>query len=161
MNLQDPYLANRCTELELLLNDAAGWALGNEKLSANLAAYISVLIVGVLEDCVEYLVGKRVRKTQDSETEHYVVQSLHQRFRNPDHSAISSLLKDFSEEYQQTFKEKIPHDGNEAIALQSVVNNKNSLAHIGTSNLQMTVGDIDEYYRRIVPILEVLEEILG
>jgi hypothetical protein len=130
-------------------------------LAANLAAYITVLIVGVVEDCVEHLVAQRARKTRDSEVEHYVVQSLQERFRNPDYSAISGLLKVFSEDYQRTFRGKIPHDGKEAIALQSVIANKNMLAHVGTSNLQLTLKEVSNYSRDIKPILEVLEEILS
>ena len=158
--LQDAYLIKRCDEIESLLMEADTWASGDYKLGANLAAYVTVLLVGVIEDCIEYLVAKRVRKAHDSEVEHYIVQSLHQGFRNPEHGAISGLLKMFSEDYQQRFKHRIPHDGKEAIALQSVVSNKNALAHIGTSNLQLTIAEVDSYYRDIKPILEALEGIL-
>jgi hypothetical protein len=158
--LGDPYTIKRCSEIEVLLKDAAGWASDNEKLSAHLAAYISVLIMGVLEDCIEYLVAQRVSKTNDAEIQHYVGEILHQRFRNPDYGSISGLLKEFSEEYQQRFKERISHDGMEATALQGIVANKNSLAHGETEKLQMTVSDVDGYYHRIIPILEVLEQIL-
>lgn len=160
MTLQDPYLIRRCDEIEVLLVEADNWASGDYKLGANLAAYVTVLIVGVIEDCVEYLVAQRVRKTRDSEVEHYVVQSLQQGFRNPNHGAISGLLKMFSEDYQRRFKQRIPHDGKEAIALQSVVGNKNALAHVGTSHLQLTIKEVESYYHDIKPILEVLEDIL-
>ena len=160
MTLRDPYLIKRCDEIEALLLEVNKWALGDYKLAANLAAYITVMLVGVMEDCVEYLVAERVRKTGDSEVEHYVVQSLKQGFRNPDHGAISGLLKMFSEDYQRRFKQGIPHDGTEAIALQSVVGNKNALAHVGTSHLQLTIKEVESYYHDIKPILEVLEGIL-
>lgn len=160
MTLQDPYLIKRCDEIEALLVEADGWASGDYKLGANLAAYVTVLIVGVIEDCVEYLAAQRVQTTHDSEIEHYVVQSIHQGFRNPDHGAISGLLKMFSDDYQLRFKQRIPHDGKAALALQSVVGNKNALAHVGTSNLQLTIKEVDSYYRDIKPVLEVLEDIL-
>jgi hypothetical protein len=158
---RNPYLVRRCAEVEDLLVEAQSWASGDYKLGANLAAYVTVLIVGVVEDCIEHLVAQRARKTKDSEIEHYVVQSLEQGFRNPDHGKISGLLKMFSEDYQRKFRQRIPHDGKEAIALQSVVGNKNALAHAGTSNLQLTIKEVDNYYRDIKPILEVLEDILA
>lgn len=158
--LQDPYLVKRCTEIEILLVEAKNWASIDYKLGANLAAYVTVLIVGVIENCVEHMVAQRVRKTHDSEVEHYVVQSLQQGFRNPNHGKISGLLKMFSEDYQRRFKQRIPYNGKEAVALESVVGNKNSLAHVATSNLQLTIKEVENYYRDIKPILEVLEDIL-
>ena len=160
MTPQDSYIVNRCTEIEVLLADAAVWASNNEKLGAHLAAYISVLTVGLLEDCIEHLVNQRVSKTNDNEIKHYVREVLHQRFRNPDYGAISGLLGEFSKEYKKAFADKITHNGMEATALQGILDNKNSLAHEGTDKLQMSVNDVDNYYHRIIPILEVLEQIL-
>lgn len=160
MMLKDPYIVKRCAEIEVLLTDAASWASNNEKLGAHLAAYISVLIMGVLEDCIEHLVAIRVNKTQDHEIQHYVVHTLDRFFKNPNRNAISGLLKEFSEDYQRKFRERISYDGSEATALESIRGNKNSLAHVGTEKLQMTVSDVDDYYNRIIPILQVLEDIL-
>lgn len=160
MILQDTYVANRCTEIEALLRDAASWASKDEKLGAHLAAYISVLTVGLLEDCIEYLVNQRTSKTNDNEVKSYVREVLHQRFRNPDYGAISGLLGEFSQEYKKAFADKIIHNGMEATALQGMLDNKNSLAHEGTDKLQMSIDDVDSYYHRIIPILEVLEQIL-
>lgn len=161
MTLTDPYIVKRCSEIEGLLVNAKVWASNDEKLGAHLAAYICVLILGVLEDCVEHLVGQRVDKTGDNEIRNYVVKVIDERFRNPDWGKISGLLGEFSQEYKTIFTHKIAHDGTEAIALQGIVDNKNSLAHAGTSKLNLTVTDVDGYYRRVVPILEVLEQILA
>ena len=160
MTLTDPYIVKRCSEIEGLLTNATGWASKDEKLGANLAAYISVLIVGMLEDCIEHLIAQRVDKTGDKEITNYIRKVLGERFRNPEYGSISGLLKEFSEEYQQRFREKISHDGSESTALASIVGNKNSLAHEGIDKLQMSVDDVNSYYHRIIPILEVLEQIL-
>lgn len=160
MTLHDPHVIDRCAEIEGLLTEAAVWASQDAKLGAHLAAYITVLITGLLEDCIEYLVVQRVGKTQDSEVQNYVKAVIKERFRNPDWGAISGLLGQFSDNYKHEFGSKIRHDGSEADALNSIVTNKNSLAHIGTANLQVTVGNVDDYFRRIIPILEVVEQIL-
>lgn len=161
MTFKDAYVADRCNEVQGLLEDATRWASIDEQLGAHLAAYISVLLTGVVEDCVEHMVAQRTERTNDSHLHHYVCLVLSQRFRNPNHGAISGLLKEFSDEYQRLFKERIPHDGKQAEALQAIVDNKNSLAHLGTRKLQLTVGDVRDYYGRILPILEALELILG
>ena len=161
MTVKDPYISKRCDEIEALLIDAAGWTLYDEKLGAHLAAYISVLILGVLEDCIEHLVARRVGKAGDNEITNYIGKVIGERFRNPEYGSISGLLGEFSKEYKTTFTDKIAHDGIEATALQGIVDNKNSLAHVGTSKLNLTVKDVDGYYHRIIPILEVLEQVLG
>ena len=161
MTPKDPYICEKCDEIERLLIDAASWAKKDEKLGAHLAAYICVLILGVLEDCVEHLVAQRVDKTGDNEIRNYIVKVIGERFKNPDWGAISGLLGEFSQEYKRAFADKILHNGTEAGALQDVIINKNSLAHAGTSKLNLTVTDVDDYYRRVIPILEVLEQILA
>ena len=70
------------------------------------------------------------------------------------------MLGQFSEAYQRTFTQRIPHNGTSADALKSIIDNKNNLAHVGTWKLQMTVADVDNYYHRIILILEALENIL-
>lgn len=161
MKPKDPYIAKRCSEIEVLLADAADWETDNEKLGAHIAAYISVMILGVLEDCTEHLVAQRVDKTGDSEIKNYITKVISERFRNPDWGAISGLLGEFSQEYKDTFAHKIAHDSKEATALQGIVDNKNSLAHVGTSKLNLSVKDVQGYYSRITPILASLEQILG
>ncbi len=159
--LKNPYVLKRCTEMEGLLRYADTWSKKDAKLGAHLAAYISVLILGVFEDCTEHLVIQRVGKTGDNEIGNYVNKVIGERFRNPDYGSISGLLGEFSTEYKAKFKKKIAHNGTEAVALQAIVDNKNSLAHVGTEKLQMTVSDVDGYYHRIIPILETLEKILA
>lgn len=160
MTVTDAYVIGRCGELEGLLSEAVFWSSNDDRLGANLAAYVTVLIVGMLEDCIEHLVTLRAEKTGDNEVGNYIAKTLRNHFRNPDYGSISGLLKQFSEEYQRSFREKISPEGTEADALMSIVDNKNELAHVGTWKLQLTVGDVTGYYHQIVPILEALEQIL-
>ncbi|MFC1987426.1 hypothetical protein ACFLVH_02650 [Chloroflexota bacterium] len=159
MTPKEPYIIHRCSEIEAILKDAVMWS-SNEKLGAHLAAYISVLTIGFLEDCIEYLINQRVSKTNDDEIKNYIRGVIHQRFKNPDWGTISGLLGEFSPEYKKAFANKITHNGVEATALQGMLYNKNALAHEGTDKLQMTINDVNNYYHRIVPILETLEQIL-
>jgi len=157
MTFSDPYLIERCQEIELTLVDASKWASIDAKLGAHLAAYIAVLIIGVLEDCIEYLFSQRVHKTGDSEVENYIVKVIGDRFKNPNYGKISGLLGEFSDEYQKKFKARIASNGSEIISLDSLLSNKNSLAHMGTVKLQMTITEVNEYYQRLIPILEAVD----
>lgn len=84
-----------------------------------------------------------------------------QRFKNPDYQKISAMLLDFSAAYRDTFKHSISPNGNEAGALKSLVDNKNSLAHVGTVKLNLTIGDVQGYYNQSMIILQTLEQILS
>ena len=161
MIADETYISRRFLELQDLFKNAKGWASKDDKLAANLAALLNVLIVGVIEDCIEYLIATRVKKTHDSEVEHYIVQTIHKRFRNPDHEAISGMLKEFSETYKRNFKEKIPGNSKEATSLKSLIDNKNSLTHKGTSNLSLTIKDVENYFNDVIRIVEALEQVLS
>jgi len=157
----NPYVSRRCQEIEELLAFAKSWSDKDVKLGAHLAAYICVLFLGVLEDCVENLIEERAKRAGDTEVGNYVVKMIGDHFRNPDFGAICGLLGEFSRDYKDEFSAKIKPNGTEAEALQALVDNKNSLAHEGVCKLTLSVKDMDDYYRRVIPMLQVLEQILA
>ena len=160
MTCKNPYIIGRCDEIDRLIADALKWSDTDPKLGAHLAAYISVLIVGIFEDCIENLVAVRVKKANDPEIHNYITRIIDQRFRNPDYQKISTMLFDFSDEYRASFKSKITPNGKEADSLQSLVDNKNALAHTGIASLTLTIGDVQSYYQHSMIILQELEQIL-
>jgi hypothetical protein len=158
---KNPYVLKRCSEIEDLLKYADAWSKKDAKLGAHLAAYICVLFLGVLEDCIEHLFEERARRIGDVEVGDFIVKTIHDHFKNPDWGAISGLLGEFSKQYKEKFSLKIKHDGFEAAALASIVDNKNSLAHEGTDKLNLSVKDMDDYYHLVVPIVEAIEDVLN
>jgi len=159
--LKNPYVLKRCTEIEGLLRYADTWSKKDAKLGAHLAAYICVLFLGVLEDCIEHLIADRASKSGDPEVRNFIIKTTDMRFRNPDYGAICELLGIFSKKYKEKFSRKIKHNGSEASALDGIVKNKNSLAHEGTDKLNLSVKDMSDYYHRVVPIVEAIEEIIS
>ncbi|MBI4215788.1 MAG: hypothetical protein HY687_00100 [Chloroflexi bacterium] len=159
MTPQHPYVTGRCNEINTLLADLKVWSQGNDKLGAHLANYLCVVLSGVVEECVENLVAERAKKHQDAELVNYVREVVHKLFSNPEHGTISGLLGQFSPEYKSKFVEKIPHNGKEGTSLTSIVNTKNQIAH-GTNKFQLTLRDMEDYYTNVIPILEILEQIL-
>lgn len=138
---------------------ASGWAAGDPELSAYLAGYLVVLISGVYEDCIEHLVNRRASKSSDSQLTSYVDRRTAQTFRNPDSGNVVGLLGEFSVAYREQFRVTV--DSESRVALDSIVNNKNWLAHGETRKLQVTVADVEDYFARSVPVLEALEDILA
>lgn len=157
----NPYVLKRCTEIEELLQYADACSKTDEKLGAHLAAYICVLFLGVLEDCIENLIKERASKSGDPEILNFITVTISTRFRNPDRGAICEILGLFSKEYKDKFSQRIKADSPEKQALDNIVSNKNDLAHIGTSKLNFTVKEMNDYYKRVIPIVEAIEDVLG
>ncbi|HUT67313.1 MAG TPA: HEPN domain-containing protein, partial [Dehalococcoidales bacterium] len=148
-------------EIEDLLKYAEAWSTKDDKLGAHLAAYICVTFLGVLEDCIENLIKERANKSKDPEILNFISSIVHQRFKNPDRSAICEILGLFSKEYRDKFSRIIKAHGPEKEALDNIVGNKNSLAHEGTSKLNLSVKDMNDYYKRVIPVIEAIEEVLS
>ena len=158
MTPRDPYVAQRCAEIDLSLIDAVTWSATDAKLGAYLAGYVTILISGVVEDCIEYLVKQRAVRSQDPELTEFVSRLVGGSFSNPRSESISSLLGRFSSAYEQQYQDSVALSSREALG--SIMANRLSLAHVGTWKQQTTVADVQSYFSRIVPILSVVEDIL-
>ena len=156
--IQSVYVANRCSEIDNTIQYAANKSANDPDLGAHLAGYISVLISGVVEDCIEHYVVERARKTNDTHVIEFVQTSIDQQFRNPKSDAIATVLKRFGTDYSQSYQKAVTQQAKEA--LSSVVNNRLSLAHQGTSRSNFTVNDVRGYFSQIVVLLEEVETIL-
>ena len=155
---QDAYVADRCSEIEEMLQYATEKARDDARLGGHLAGYISVLISGVVEDCIEYLVIQRARMLGDIQLQEFVRSSIDQQFRNPRSQDIENLLKRFSDAYRDSYTESVKPENRQALG--AIVRNRMSLAHKGTRQSQFTVSDVSRYFEQVVEILEVVEDIL-
>ena len=160
MSIKDQYLANKCQEIESLINDSKNWAETNAKLGAHLATYINVVILGILEDCIEYLVKARARATGDTGIENYISKDIKESFKNPDYGKICSLLNKFSDTYSARFQKKFNKGCLEYDALDGLLRNKTNVAHYGLANLTLSVGDVEIYFKGAVNVLEEIEDLL-
>lgn len=160
MSIQDRYISGRCTEIDGLIEDCKKWAKGDANLGAHLATYINVLILGTLEECVEYLVKERSKKPGDAEVENYISKDIKGSFKNPDYKKICGVLGQFSDRYKTEFKNQFGFDCPEAVALGGLIANKTNVAHKGLANLGLSVGDVEMYFQNVVKMLEKLEDLL-
>lgn len=155
---RDSHIARRCSDIEDALDYAAVQSQDNPRLGSYLAAHISVLISGVVEDCIEYLVIQRAGATGDSEVKEFVRVSIGRQFRNPTPDAIGDTLRTFDESYRNAYQSNVPPAAREALG--SIVSNRMKLAHSGHSQTDFTVADVRQYFKQIVTLLEAVENIL-
>ena len=156
----DKHISDRFADIAALMADARNWANLDPRLDAHLAAYVCVLLTGAIEDAIERMVSLRMGSLGDSEIERYVVKVVGQRFRNPDWSAISGLLGEFSEEYKRAWSIRFPPGDRVNESLRSILAIKNALAHTGSITLYVTLRDVQTYYDDVIPAVDELEQII-
>ena len=143
-----------------MLDEAKTWAKHDPHLGAHLAGYICVLLTGAIEDSVEYMISLRIASNPDREVQRFVTKSVERQFRNPDWGAITGLLRQFSEAYRREWSTKFPNTHRLHASLESIVANKNALAHTGSMNLHLSLLDIETYYNEVIPAIDELERII-
>ena len=152
------HIARRCSDIEEALDYAARQSQGNPRLGSYLAAHISVLISGVVEDCIEYLVIERAGAAGDAEVKEFVQNAIRQQFRNPTSEHIADVLRAFGRNYREAYQSSVPAAAREALG--SIVKNRMRLAHSGHSQTDFTLADVRQYFKQIVTLLEAVEDIL-
>jgi len=128
----------------------------DKKLLSMLSNYLVVFISGIYEDCVEQLFIERACKNDDEQIQNLVKNLIDKHFRNPMYREVKKWVKYFDSKYVTTFQSKI--DDKNIQAIDSIVENKNRVAHGENSNA--TFKDVNIWYNNSLKIFEVLEEIL-
>lgn len=129
---------------------------GDVELTSMLSSYLTVLISGIYEDCIEQLLIVRAGKKGDSEIESFVKSLVDRTFRNPKYDRIRELVEYLNPLYGKALDKKLGKDSIDGI--NTIVDNKNYLAHGRTCNL--TLSDVSNCHTRAVKIFEELETLL-
>ena len=158
MTIGNAYVSTRYEEIRSNLIDAKVWATSDPRLEAYLSGYFTVLISGMVEDCIEHLIRQRCANTNDRELTDFVSKLVDQRFRTPNSSSIADLLGMFSDSHRQQYLAEVPIPAREALG--SIVANRMAVAHTGTWKSNATIGEIEQYFGRIEPVLEAVENVL-
>lgn len=127
---------------------------GDPYFEALLAYYLCIRISGFLENCIRiYFLEYANQKCQD-----YVKTFMENRlkhFPNPTWGEIIKLIKDFNEQWVVDIKKSVSSQW--LSSLESINNNRNNIAHGGTSSV--TLHELVIYYQDIVNIIETIENI--
>lgn len=129
---------------------------GDRKIAIDLESYLVVLISGVYEDCVEYLINRRVDQVGDVEVSAFIEKTLDVQLRNPNWENLTKILGRFSKKWVITMNKRIRNQAK--TDLNNIVYNKNAVAHGNTSNL--TLGEIKNCHKNCKSIFEKLEKIM-
>jgi hypothetical protein len=161
LTLTDSFVSTKCSEITSLIAEVKVWSRDDAKLGAHLATYIDVMILGMLEECVEHLIKTRAALSGDIEVSNYISKHIEDKFRNPNFGLICGILGQFSDRYKEEFERTFKKDSPEVVAMDGLLKNKTNVAHYGLANLTLSVNDVEIYFNGVVNILAKLEEILS
>jgi RiboL-PSP-HEPN len=163
MAVKNAEICSKLSDIAILIKDSDRWAAAqpSTSLAAHLATYIDVYILGVLEESIELLLRERAHQAKDNCVANYVCQDINEKFRNPRRQSIGEVLKKFNPDFSDAFYARFAPNCSEVEALNSINDIKRNLAHMGAYDLKLTLQDVEEYFNRVIPILEEIESILS
>lgn len=154
--MKSKYVKERFQFIEDSIKRVENANLNDAQLNSMLSSYLIVLISGIYEDCIESLFVLRAAKSRDKEITNFIKVFLSKHFRNPDFNKILNLLGSLNPNYAKRLKSQIALEAKEAI--NSIVRNKNRIAHGAYSNA--TISDIRYYHTSATAIFLELERVL-
>jgi len=126
----------------------------DDELISHWARYMCVLVSGFLEAAVFEIYTEFARAKSQDFVVNYVQKQL-TRFQNPKMEKILSLAGSFNGLWRDKLKEAT--DGELKDAVDSIVNNRNNIAH--GRNSDITYGRIKEYFKKAVKVIDMLEDL--
>jgi len=146
-----PLLQSKKKQIDILISEIDAFS-GDPLIKAYLTYYLCVRISGFVEDCVRTIFSSYADANSSAHARSYIAAKL-SKFPNPSMEAIFALAKEFNMTWSDDLKKKIPVP--RRLSLNSVVNNRHTIAHGGTSSI--TLNDIKRYYQDIIVIVQTIE----
>jgi hypothetical protein len=127
---------------------------GDPLTKAYLTYYLCVRVSGFIEDCVRTVFSDYVDANSKNSVKTFAIAKL-KKFPNPTWSAILALTKDFDENWAKQLKTNVDNSCSDAV--DSIVTNRNIIAHGGSSSI--TLNELEGYYRKAIQVIDELEKI--
>ncbi len=130
----------------------------NKEIEAHLANYLCVRISGFLEVAIREICKEYIKNNSvpGSQLEYYTNQQWKRglSFRREN---ILNLLREFNKEWATEFtKTKMPNSGDLHIAIDTVVNSRNAIAHGEDSDI--TLSELKAHFDKIKVVVEEIEK---
>jgi len=150
--MKNPRLLVKQKQIEDLFTEIGSF-IGDPEVKAYLTYYLCIRVSGFLEDCVRSVFSEYV----DGNSQNYVKTFVGEKLRkipNPTWSAIVSLAKDFNDNWSIQLKSNVEKPSTDAV--DSIVYNRNIIAHGGTSSI--TLSELENYYKAAINVINELEK---
>ncbi|QJD94367.1 hypothetical protein HH214_00010 [Mucilaginibacter robiniae] len=130
-------------------------AVSDEEIKAYLSKFLCIRTSGLLENALKGLLLEFVHGSSPQQVENYIGKSI-RSLTNLKDEKIEYCLKSFSDEWHAKFCAKISEE--QRSALNSVVTNRNNIAHGEVDNL--TFKMMEGYYFKVKEVIQLLKIII-
>lgn len=120
-------------------------------LKSELSRYICIRVSGLIEQTVRDFYEEYTESKSSPNVSRYVSRKM-KSFQNPNIQKVIDLAQDFSEDWAAEIDAL---DVEIKDAVKSIVDTRNSVAHGGEQG--MTLNKAKDYYRRVLKLLDVIQ----
>jgi len=142
-------------EIDVAIKDINGFNIKNDLEKSYLAKFLVVFICGIYEEVVETIIMEKVEKLRSPQLSTFMEQYLKVYFRNPDTENTIRLLGKFDVSWSSAIKQESKEIKD---ALDSIVSNKNALAHGSISTI--TLDEVKIFYEKSRKLIEKIDEVV-
>jgi len=154
--MDSKYAKAKLDYLDSLFHDFENQKLDDYVMS-HIAKYLTVLCSGIYEDIVkDFLIEFTQKNTSNIQIKDFLFIQIKRGIRNPTFKNIKEFLNRFDKSWTRSLNKKISEIHKEA--LNSIVNNKNLIAHGESSTI--TFPDLRENYTKSKEIFIELDKII-
>ncbi|MBI4319344.1 MAG: hypothetical protein HY675_12710 [Chloroflexi bacterium] len=126
------------------------------ELQAHWARYLCILVSGYLETAVREVYGGYAERTSSLRVARFVLQRL-DGVQNANMERILQTAGAFDEQWRDQLKDITEGDLKDAV--DSIVNNRNQIAHGRDTGISYSV--VHDYYQRVTKVVRLLQEQCG
>ena len=150
------YAKAKLDYLDSLFHDFENQDL-DDYTKSHVAQYLTVLCSGIFEDIIKnFVIELTHRESINREIKEFVFKQIKKSFQNPSYENLKSFIEKFNDTWAKELRNRI--EDKNIVALNSIVNNKNLIAHGNSSTI--TFPFIKQHYEDSKIIIEQLDSII-
>lgn len=142
-------------EIDLAISNITGFNNLSQLEESYLAKFLVVFICGIYEEIIETIIIEKVSQCNLQEARTFIVNNVKRYFQNPRIKTIINLLNQFNLRWGQRV-DTLPYESK--FALDSIITNKNHLAHMGACSI--TLREIITYYKDSRIVVETIDNVV-
>ena len=142
-------------DIDKAIKDIRSFEYASALEKSYLAKFLVVFICGLYEEIIETIISEKVEKLRCHQVSNFVTKYLEDYFRNPCFDKVIELLGKFDSAWAEDLGkiQKILRS-----ALDSIVSNKNAIAH--GLNCDITLDQAEEFYYNSRKVIEKIDEVV-
>lgn len=142
-------------QIDVAISDINGFTAISPLEKSYLAKFLIVFICGIYEETIETIINEMSQQNSTPEISSFVSQTMNATFRNPDIDNVCKCLSRFNRTWKTQIKNLPQQDKG---ALNSIVNNKNALAH--GQPVTVSLSDVIQFYNDSKNIILYIDNLL-